>query len=210
MNRRSATILVVVGAVAAVLLGASLRPTVAGAAQQVMTVVTNGPENPVPVAPQGTTPVAGTVGIDQAHNGVSVEHVTPTERFSKQVSFDLQRGDSGDFQTFMTVPEDKLAVIEFASAHFRTATNAVPELKLNTTPAPGEVTFHSLGLQDLGESSNPFFSQRDFEAAHVVRIYAAPGTRITASVNFNAYNGPDQGSASGLASITGYYVPAGG
>jgi hypothetical protein len=99
-------------------------PSARSAADSKDVRVVNDATQPVPVAPQGTTAIAGTVGIDPSANGVVVTNSQPLpvapqatqiEPVREERIFNLAADTPSDQQTLLIVPDGKRLIIEYVS-----------------------------------------------------------------------------------------------
>ena len=174
--------------------------------------VVNTPDNPVPTSAQGTTAIAGNVGINGTptvnlaagttvgvNNTVAVRTVDDQVRdvFQKTVSFDVEGCGS---HVIVPVPAGKRLVIEQVSAG-----------GIDNAPEPRFLRFELSTFVD-GEQGQHFLhsttegaSGAVFGASQHVRIYAEPSHIVLAVAREYCGNGSGI-SASATFSISGYVV----
>lgn len=158
----------------------------------------------VPTVAQGTTTIAGNVSVTNTPTvnlapGTSVACTTAApEPYQKYVGA-TNTGTNVHTFSLGTVPAGKRLVIEFVSAHGQVPPGTHVELfHLNTVAGSGGAATH-----DLLVHAQPAAVIGDaiFRASQQVRIYADPGTTVTALVRTNT-----NGQTSCAIAISGHLV----
>ena len=176
--------------------------------------VINTTAEPVPTAAQGTTTIAGNVSVTNTPtvnlapgSSVAVTAATPLrvvdvnngiQPFQKYVGA-TNTGTNVHTFSLGTVPAGKRLVIEFVSAHGQVPAGEHVELfHLNTVAGPFGGATHDLLVQ-----AQPAAVSGDaiFRASQQVRIYADPGTTVTALIRTSTL-----GTTTCAIAISGYLV----
>jgi len=182
--------------------------------------VANGASNPVPVLPQGTTTVGGTVNVGNLPatqrvagtvdigNPVQVVPAAPRDFFNAEAYPESEKTSPPllGAAAFFKVPAGKVAVIETVSADVRTCKGILPLIRLYSIDdkRPSNLMSHSIDLDrhdELGDDA-PVYT-----ATYSVHITVTSGSDIRAFLDV-------YGSASGCThtlaaqatvSISGYF-----
>lgn len=189
MNRAVVSSIVAAAAVVTLLV-----PTFAGAADTNKDVrVINTPAEAVPVAPQGTTQIAGSVNIGNTP-GVQIANENPIEvnDVSADVLEPFVAGIGEGFQFVLipdgalvgsddfTVPEGKILVIEQVSGHLNLPSGQSPAvIDVRVDGGPG--VFLSAVLMSASENRYQFGGE--------VRLYAGSGETVEITVGRDDNNG---------------------
>ena len=217
--------------------GVSVRATAVGAALTLSTAgawaadepkpvaakIVNTAAEAVPVAPQGTTTVAGEVavtntptvrleaggrvGLDPAANTVRIADRVPGQRFHYGERFSGYQN-----VRLFEVPSAKTLVIEMVSAHFAAPPGVVPLLIMtNSSLATGHQwdMFLAAISQGVAWHPDPTRSEAIFAATAPVRMYAGPGTGVYLQVIPRGYDAHDPGNSPQTElyiTVTGYLV----
>jgi hypothetical protein len=112
---RVRTLVLIGGCLAAAAIAVPGVSTATKVVQDVL--VTNTADNPVPVAPQGTTEVAGTVNVANQPEPPAPP-AQPVPRQFRLVGMPVTREAPTAIETVYTVPEGKLLTVEYAEFHF--------------------------------------------------------------------------------------------
>jgi hypothetical protein len=165
--------------------------------------VINTPAEAVPVVAQGTTTIAGNVSVTNTPTvnlapGTSVAVTTAApEPYQKYVGA-TNTGTNVHSFNLGTVPAGKRLVIEFVSAHGQVPPGTHVELFHLTTLAGGNGATHDLLVHAQPDA---VIGDAIFRASQQVKIYADPGTTVTALVRTNT-----NGQTTCAIAISGYFV----
>jgi hypothetical protein len=202
------------------------KPT--AAANPAPVTVVNTATNPVPVSPQGTTPVSGTVSATQngmwnvgitntssspisvrdvdnpAHNAVQgFCQITALTAGSNSCTVNLYTQSSSGSIT--TVPAGHELVIETVSSETGLATGIKP-VTLGLSTELGGNTFGSISVPTFtGHLTSPAALDQ-YASSQQLRLYADPGTSLTWGV---FTNGDPGSNSAGIVVISGYLVKCG-
>jgi hypothetical protein len=172
-------------------------------------LVVNTPAQPVPTSAQGTTAVAGIVGIDPSNNTVQLNSTAPllvrdvdnpaSQPFQKTTST-VQSGTNVSTLTLATVPAGKRLVIEFISASGQVPLGQhVESWGVLTVAPPTGGAQHEL----LVTAQPPaVIGDALFRTSQQVRLYADPGTSVQTIIRRNS----GAGSATFLMTVSGHLV----
>lgn len=137
--------------------------------------------------------------VNEADEALPVREVGREAREPFQHQFALDWPEANDF-VFATysVPSGKRLVVEYASAWaYLPATGQTMFVRMTTT-AGGSSAFHTLALQKRED----YGVLKQFEGAHLVRLYADPATTVRVSVG----RVPAVGTANCTVTLSGYLV----
>ena len=172
--------------------------------------VVNTPAQPVPTSAQGTTLVAGSVGIDPANNTVQLSSTSPLsirdvdnpafQPFQKTALLTQSPGTNASSLTIATVPAGKRLVIEFISASGQVPPGQhVESWPVMTVAPPTGGAQHEL----LVNAQPPaVIGDALFRASQQVRLYADSGSTVQTIIRRNS----GAGSATYLMTVSGYLV----
>jgi hypothetical protein len=182
--------------------------------------VVNTVAQPVPTLAQGTTMIAGSVGLDAGasvgidpfHNTVKinssiffpvfVRDVDNPARHAFQVELDtLVPQGQGTASNSIMIPQDVHLVLEFASGNMITPPNGRMLVHIQTF-VNGTVNSHFL----VPTLQGPFGVNGDnfFVAAQPMRVYADPGTTLTLITNLLGV--ASDGQAAAAVTLSGYVL----
>jgi hypothetical protein len=202
---------------------ADTRPT--------LTKVVNTAAEAVPVAPQGTTRVAGevavtntpsvrllagsSVALDPSANTVRVGESVPAQPLAARAFLRAGAGSASHIsnQQLLVVPPGKTGVIEMASAFFTTHPGVVPTVWVfigdPNVPSVDDAR-HYLALTPQGVAENPSHKRSIFVGAGTLRLYAPPGSVVRALLFIPVARDQSDPTSEvqGEVAVTGYFVDA--
>jgi hypothetical protein len=181
-----------------------VRQAVASAGSNISSVfVTNDAAHAVPVAPQGTVNIAGSVGVtNTSTNPVAVTDVNDAQQpviLQGSINFSVGASESDDL--VYTVPAGKRFVLETISM-----SASLPTGENIGADVDGELGLaNPVHWQIIPTNEGVFSGDNIFAAFQQGRIYFEPGEQIYTEVGRSATTGAGGGSIS----ISGYLVKAG-
>ncbi len=181
--------------------GAIGGPGIAGAAEKLAqnVFVTNTASNPIPVAPQGTTQIAGTVTVaNQPAPPPAPAAPIPIQIRIK--SSPVTRDAPTSTETLFTVPQGKVLTIEYAEFYFSQPADAYnANLQI------------SCGIQQTENIEEVSYHLPQVEGANLTRIFAGPikmlippGRCVQSHVTIINTDIPENGTYYVNGGITGY------
>jgi hypothetical protein len=120
----------------------------------------------------------------------------PFQAFQRPFSLDWPDGE-GFATSGYTVPAGRRLVIEYASLFAYLQTEGQTMFVRILTTAGGGSAFHTLAVQ----KQEDYGVLKQFGAAHVVRIYADPGSTVQVSAGRLPFNG----TANGTVTLSGHF-----